>query len=849
MKKIICYALSLMLILTVLAVPVAASTTAGYDASLVTAVDLTDIPDIKTLIDGSNANGGYSTEGYKNGTAWKITDAAGLDFFSDIVNATDTASNFLGKTVYLANDINMSAISDFRPIGDNTMTAVGASAGNRVFRGTFDGQGHTISNLIMTSAEKGNVSVGLFGTIVGAEIRNLIIDSTCSFTYTGSSILSRTAAVVAWAYTSPVEYNEYGAAVGADPTIEEDPNQYNEESSMSVSFILENIQNNANVSSSIGYAGGIVCAMSANTNMMAIIRNCSNNGNVYGMLSAAGLVGDMRARHLLMTNCSNTGDISSTYSAAGLIYNSEIINDAASGKKVWVRNCVASGDVTAEDAEALVICSPYSLTATDCDGTGATVTEQAAPEYTGYSTTPVDYTGKLIGYVPAAATQKDLSNVLPICTFVDAPDDVREFKISTPDDLVWFAKIVNSSKSSHLAGYTIYLENDIDMTGVEMEPIGFPKTGVISNLEEACSFSGTFDGQGHVIDNLVMSQTVTTDMAVGTNVNYAVTGLFGVINSATIKNVVLGSGCSFTLESPNASVIDPCAGALVGMSYRGAGRAANSSIENCYSAATVNGSASSGGILGWIMGNTDNVTGITVINCTNAGNITSGVYAGGVVGYINDRAATIVNCRNVGTITLNATEQSTSSGAAGICARPRSAKAVEIENCINNGLIKGPGTLGGIVAIESNITVSILNCTNFGSLMAGNGGINVGPIYGLDQTPSLQMSGNANLTGQTDATYTAYTVTTNFPNYKELDDAHALLFPDESEDNGDSGDTTTEATDNTTAPKENNTTAPTTTPATTTTEEKKGCGSAVTGVFALIMMIGAAGVSVCKKKD
>ena len=847
MKKIICYALSLMMILTVLAVPVAASTTAGYDATLVEAVDLTSIPDIKTLIDATNANGGYNAEAYKSGTAWKITDAAGLDFFSDIVNATDTASNFLGKSVYLANDINMSAISDFRPIGDNTMTAVGASAGNRVFRGTFDGQGHTISNLVMTSAEKGNVSVGLFGTIVGAEIRNLILDSSCSFTYTGNSILSRTAAVVAWAYTSPVEYNEYGAAVGADPTIEEDPNQYNDESSMSVSFILENIQNNANVKSNIGYAGGIVCAMSANTNMMAIIRNCSNNGKVEGMLSAAGIVGDMRARHLLMTNCSNAGDITSTYSAAGLIYNSEIINDAASGKKVWVRNCVSSGKVTAEEAEALVICSPHSLTETGCDGSAATVTKQQAPEYTGFGTTPVDYTGKLIGYVPAAATTKDLTNVLPICTYLDAPDDVKEFKISTPDDLVWFAKIVNSGKSSHLAGYTIYLENDINMAGVEMDPIGSPKNGVISNLDEASSFSGTFDGQGHVIDNLVMSAEVTADMAVGTNVNYAVMGLFGVINSATIKNVVLGSGCSFTLESTNEKAIDPCVGALVGMSYRGAGRAANSSIENCYSAATVNGSASSGGILGWIMGNTDNVTGITVINCTNAGNVTSGVYAGGIVGYINDRAATIVNCRNVGTITLSATEQSTSSGAAGICARPRSAKTVEIENCINNGLIKGPGTLGGIVAIESNITVSIINCTNFGNTMAGSGGINVGPIYGLDQTPSLQMSNNANLTGQTDATYTAYTVSTNFPNYKELDDAHALLFPDSEEEDGDTDDTT-ESTDDTTAPTENTTTAPTTTAA-PATEKKGGCGSAVTGVFALVMMIGAAGISVCKKRD
>ncbi len=82
----------------------------------------------------------------------------------ELSNSSKT-NNFAGKTVILTNDINMAEIKNFTPIGATKM-----------FAGTFDGDGHTISNLIIQrSAAYGN---GLFGNLNGpAVVKNLTLDN------------------------------------------------------------------------------------------------------------------------------------------------------------------------------------------------------------------------------------------------------------------------------------------------------------------------------------------------------------------------------------------------------------------------------------------------------------------------------------------------------------------------------------------------------------------------------------------------------------------------------------------------------------------------------------------------
>ena len=80
-----------------------------------------------------------------------------------------------GSTVFLDSDLDFTG-KNVEPIG-NSVT--------KFFYGVFNGQGHTISNLVINSTSP--VS-GLFGASLGSiTIKNVVIDNTCSFTSTDGS--------------------------------------------------------------------------------------------------------------------------------------------------------------------------------------------------------------------------------------------------------------------------------------------------------------------------------------------------------------------------------------------------------------------------------------------------------------------------------------------------------------------------------------------------------------------------------------------------------------------------------------------------------------------------------------
>ena len=86
-------------------------------------------------------------------------------------------------------------------------------------------------------------------------------------------------------------------------------------------------------------------------------------------------------------------------------------------------------------------------------------------------------------------------------------------RISDAEGLKGFSDNVNNGGTSY-SGITVYLDADIDLSGVEFEPIGID--------DKSNHFNGTFDGQGHVIYNLKM------------NSSSAYIGLFGYSLSGTL---------------------------------------------------------------------------------------------------------------------------------------------------------------------------------------------------------------------------------------------------------------------------------------------------------------------------
>ncbi len=89
-------------------------------------------------------------------TVYSVSDLVAL---ADRVNGGDTME---GKTVLLAADLDLSGLA-WTPIG----------ATGKGFMGTFDGQGHTVSNLDVNCAENG----GLFGRVFKGTIKNLNVDN------------------------------------------------------------------------------------------------------------------------------------------------------------------------------------------------------------------------------------------------------------------------------------------------------------------------------------------------------------------------------------------------------------------------------------------------------------------------------------------------------------------------------------------------------------------------------------------------------------------------------------------------------------------------------------------------
>ncbi len=144
----------------------------------------------------SKWNGESDTTWYNDtDTKFELSSAEQLAGFASLVDAGNT---FEGKTITLTNDMDLGLVNEngesicFEPIG--------SYRNDQVFKGTFDGQGHTIKNLnqntwaLDNGYSYGDLGLGLFGAVENATIKNLNIDGA---EISGESALCGTIAAVA----------------------------------------------------------------------------------------------------------------------------------------------------------------------------------------------------------------------------------------------------------------------------------------------------------------------------------------------------------------------------------------------------------------------------------------------------------------------------------------------------------------------------------------------------------------------------------------------------------------------------------------------------------------------------
>ncbi len=305
MKKAISLLLSAMLLLSAFCLAVSAAEepddTVGFSADRVVKADLDEVYNILSL------------DEHPEEDAYKINSAEGLVRLSNAVK--NDFYTFEGVTFYITKDIDMSGV-EWLPIGPDTAT--GNSNPSKYFAGTLDGQGHIISNLVYENKTGGDMVAvtGLFGITKGATIKNLILNSDCSFTYSGTAGDNRTGSIIGWANGSNTIDN-------------------------CLSLAAVNGKN---------HTGGIVGQYPGSANTMLRIVNTTNAGPVTSAGAAGGIGGYMQGP-LEIVNCRNAGDVSTSSDKVGDAWNAVggIVArsiPAAAGQTARIDGCINNGTLT-----------------------------------------------------------------------------------------------------------------------------------------------------------------------------------------------------------------------------------------------------------------------------------------------------------------------------------------------------------------------------------------------------------------------------------------------------------------------------------------------------------------------
>ena len=265
--------------------------------------------------------------------------------------------------------------------------------------------------------------------------------------------------------------------------------------------------------------------------------------------------------------------------------------------------------------------------------------------------------------------------------------------INSREGLATLANEVNNGDNK--SGKIIYLTSDLDLGG-KFDSEGNALDGNISWTPigtESNPFSGTFDGNGHIISNMYIN--VDDNAALFTHVSNSVLKNFGVINSF-VKS---------TASKASAIV----------------GGISNGVIANCFSNSIVNGLKFSAGIA-------SNLYYSIVKNCYNLGSVDSNgsQFASGLVGYSS--YSNIYNSYNVGNINGSSESGGIVGGFYGI-----------IKNSYNFGTVKGNNSGGIIGQLYDPESPEVYNVFNSGTLSENCGGI-IGIIY--ENKSLFKMKGN-----------------------------------------------------------------------------------------------------------
>ena len=320
--------------------------------------------------------------------------------------------------------------------------------------------------------------------------------------------------------------------------------------------------------------------------------------------------------------------------------------------------------------------------------------------------------------------------------------DENSFDIYNVNDLLEFQEGVNSG-SMLWQTVNATLKADLDLSSIsDWTPIG---NGRFINANpytvSGNTFRGVFDGGNHVLKNLKIN---------GTPEENAPYGFFGILDGATVKNLVFGaeSGDSGFFKITPSGITE--AGLVAGLS-RGStikdvtNYSPMSILENTTTAVAYFGMV--GYVLGTAAGrshleNVDNYGEVNAHPGNNTANSASGIHVAGIAGFGNTTSSSvknlIENCDNYGNLTTG------TGRLAGILAAANTRTI--LSKCVNRGNILNTcanGRIGGVCVIIGD-GGSMADCSNYGNVVVTKSDTHVGGLVCLINKDNITVSGGGN---------------------------------------------------------------------------------------------------------
>lgn len=568
--------------------------------------------------------------------------------------------DYYGKYVKLTNDITIS-----------TMVGVCDESGDRPFRGIFEGDNHTLTANITSTAtgdNKNNQGVAPFHLIKQATIQNLIVAGNIT------SASKYAAGLVGWIDGKSKDSNIKDCIVKATITTSADC------AGGFVGNICYSDRNNLYFTNSV-FAGSIINTSSDDSRRAggfcgygysnSYFENCLENGtytnvtymnprNAYGNffndINSLYYVNKIAVNDKYITKEYGCYQVANTVPADELYLQREI-KGYQFYQSVWITGLNDSYPYNNGEEVSLAYelkTNSGKLTKdTDYTVTLSPNAPAAAGDYTISFTAKEGNSGGYAGTTTRTFSVMDGENLDGYVFNTEGEGESKVYLINNERDLERLAAYVNSGHDA--TGKTFKQTADITLTAAHTSIGGYFE----GNFRY---FKGTYDGNNKTISNLTVNAP---------NSNYQ--GLFGYTREAKIKNVTLAN-CNITGKQNT--------GGIVGYA------STSTAIENCHVNGNINATASVAGYHGGIVGS---ATATSITNCTVTGTISTSVSNdnyGGIVGAANYDVV-ITSCENAANISGDGQNHG------GIVGRDyRSSN--KFKYCLNTGVVSGNQYVGAI---------------------------------------------------------------------------------------------------------------------------------------------------------